>query len=150
MSSHRSHIGCDEGVVGSVACWTREDRNTTRFRRIRRRGGNWNGRADMGFGVGVDVGARDCRTSEPRAISTNMGSILNSVDNQGSSIACIPQQEEVPGQSTPTVLSYQFPLSPRYFRTGRNIRRAEALNGSVGSEPLFNRRVFLHETINND
>jgi hypothetical protein len=128
-SSHLSHIGCDEGAVGGAACCTPEDRNSTRFRRTLRRGGSWNGRESLGVGVGVGVAG--CPESERSPMNTKMGSILNSICN-GSSIATIPRQE-VAGQSKPTLLSYQFPYSPRYFLMGRNaVRTVGALHGLDG------------------
>jgi hypothetical protein len=95
VSSHGSHIGCDGEAAWGAACCRREDRNSTRFRRIRRRGGSWNGRAPLGVGLGVGVAV--CSESERSQMNTMMGSILKSICKR-SSIASIPRQEQVAGQ----------------------------------------------------
>ena len=138
VSSHASHIGCDGEAVWGAACCRREDRNATRFRRIRRRGGSWNGRASLGVGFGVGVAV--CSESERSTMNTMMGSNLKSICKR-SSIASVPRQEQVAGQidaHTPIIsISLQpllFPRAglladPRAFRSSARITSTYSSTG---------------------
>jgi hypothetical protein len=111
VSSHGSHIGCDGEAAWGAACCRREDRNSTRFRRIRRRGGSWNGRATLGVGLGVGVAV--C-SSERSQMHRMMGSILKSICKR-SSIASIPRQEQVAGQIDAHTSIISISLQPLLF-----------------------------------